>query len=215
MKHLFKISCVALLCVGAAACSPKYSGKPLSELTYSNVDPAFVSAANVQVNNIASSIDPLDVAASLPTRPDRAVENWLRSRYKPMNGVGDMIFTVEDATVRVKAVEAEKEFQRRLKTGSSKQYDAEVKISFEKLSDTKMNSSRHSVKVGRTVVIPDSWAIARREEALQEMIDTLVKELDAGLFETLMKEQLVARPPYVNYQTNSTTTLFAPEVAGE
>lgn len=194
------LGCIVIAGLGLAGCSSNISGAKLPELTFENVQPLFISAARVEIiNNYHPALDDKDVSPSLPTRPDVAIQRWAERRLKTANGVGVMNFTIDSARVYAHHVGPANTIEKWTGQGAHTQYDAEIRLSFAKMSDSRMNETRHSMSVTRTVTIPDAWPIAKREEELQKFVEILVGDVDMTVTGTLHREGLMASPPYVTY----------------
>lgn len=194
------LGCAVIAGLGLAGCTSNVSGKKLPELTFENVQPLFISAGRVEiVNNYHPALDEKDVSTRFPTRPDLAVQRWAERRLKTANGVGVMNFTIDSARVYSEHIGPANTIEKWTGQGAHTKYDAEVKMSFAKQSDSRMNETRHSMTVTRSVTIPDAWPIAKREEELQKFVETLVGDVDMTVTGTLHKEGLMAAPPYVTY----------------
>ena len=167
------------------------SGKPLAELTFSNVQPLYVSAQDVDViNNYNPSADTLDVSSRLPTPPDIAVRRWAERRLQPHSGTGTLKFVIDSATVHQVDSGAKTTMERWTGQGAHIRYDAAVKISLHKETDARIGRAEHSMTVTRSVTIPAAWSIAKREAELQTFMEMLVADIDKTVTATLQNESL-------------------------
>ena len=199
-KASLLMGCVVVAGFAVAGCTSNVSGKKLPELTFENVQPLYISAGRVQIaNNYHPAVDDKDVSSRLPTRPDVAVQRWAERRLKTANGVGVMNFTIDSARVYEEHFGPANTVEKWTGQGSHTKYDAELKLSFSKQSDSRMNETRHGMTVTRSITVPDAWPIAKREEELQKFVETLVGDVDMTVTGTLHREGLMATPPFVTY----------------
>lgn len=188
---------VMVLCLGGglavAGCSTGNNTAAVAAPQFDHMQPLYVSAADVRVENLyAPGSDAHDIATSLPTPPDAALERYARNRLRPAQGVGTLLVTIENAGVYKTPIAAEGMLGRWTGAGARTKYDATARISLRKdVPDMTGGETSHTFTVTRTVTIPDSYSLARRDAALQEMVETMVEEADKAIAGTLRTQNLL------------------------
>jgi hypothetical protein len=208
-SRLLSAAALALLALGGCT-SSAVDGRPLAELSFTDMPPVYVSAADIHVtDNYVPAADPQDVSSRLPTPPDIAVRRYAETRLRPGGGVGVLNLVIENSTVHAQPVAADTTIERWTGTGTSTQYDATLRVSFSKQSDTRQAETSHAVDVSRSVTIPDSYSIAEREETLQAFTRNIVTDVDKAVVTALQAENLVMVSPQIP------PVLAAPEMGRE
>jgi hypothetical protein len=191
-RFLVPALALAVLAAAPGCTTQTVSGKPLAELTYDNIQPLYVSAANIDVvDNYNPSADPQDVSSRFPTPPDIAVRRWAERRLQPGVGTGTLRFVIDSVTAHKSAKGPENTLERWTGQGATTTYNVVMKISMSKQTDARIGNSNHAFTVTRSVTIPDNWSIAQREAEMQSFVETIVAAVDEAVMGVLRAESLI------------------------
>lgn len=189
---LFKILMIGVATSGmlmGAACAPTADGRAPAPLAFTHMAPFQVNAGHVEViNRYDHTINPQDISASLPTPPDVALTRYARSRLQAQGFEGTLQFIIEDASVTSQIEEPESAMLGWMRMGVQDRYDALVNLRLIMVGADGRERSEGTVRLRRYITVPQSHSIARREQALSDMVRELMDDVDDAVTGTLRNQ---------------------------
>jgi hypothetical protein len=188
MTHYLLIAAVAVLPLSACTMTGESARKPLPSLTEQFVQPFHVNASNIIVE---SRYDPLanakDVSSTFPTPPDLALKRYAETRLRSAGGQGVLRFIIEDASVFQEGRQSPSEVARWLNVDNKDRYVAMIKIALirEGVSAMAPGAQGSTMRVERTLTIPESSSLAERDRLLQGLMSQILGDIDKAVIDAL------------------------------
>ena len=219
MKHICLLLCILLM----ASCTSKtsgYDGKSLPDMTFAHLQPLNLNVADVEINNnYDPNLNDRDMSIDLPVSPDIAVKRYAESRFEAVGTRGKFIFTIENANTGYELIEPEGSLKQWMGVDRSEKFDVSVIVRFFYI-DGLMNESPHSVmEFKRSITIPYSYSLARKEHEQFKFIEVMTKDIDEAITQTIQTkypELLAVATSYgsateqVNYPSDNVETRTEP-----
>lgn len=181
---------VSAVHLSACTSTPASSGKPLPELTFTNITPYHVQASHVEVETkYTPGADPKDVASTFAVSPDVAVRRYAENRLQPGGQPGGFKFVIEDARVYQTVIKPDNKVVNWVGAGNQDQYELFLKLSLYYTDDVGMQSGRKGeMSFNRTLTMPSSVSLSEREARQMEFLDMLMKDVDVAVMKALSEK---------------------------
>lgn len=167
--------------VGLNACSetPHPEGKPVARQTYSHVGQYGIAASKIEIERV---YDPLalqgDISPTLRTPPHVAILDYASHRYVAEGGQDIFRFVLEQASVTKRVIPQANKWVSWTGMADEDEYRFFVVVSVHRVTPGQFSGPGASIKMDRTLVIPQRKSIAERESLQTEFVDGIIRDLD-------------------------------------
>lgn len=179
-----------LVALGGCAETPHPEGKPMARQTYSHVSSYGLDAARVEIEQM---YDPAalqsDIAATLNTPPHLALLDFARNRYAAKGGTDIFRYVLEQASVTKREIPQANKWVGWTGLADEDEYRFFIVVSVYRVSPGQFSGPGATIKMDRTLVIPQRNSIAKREKIQNDFIDDLIHDLDDRV-QLVVEEQL-------------------------
>jgi hypothetical protein len=196
----------ALLTAAACGTDLQPGGRPLPQLTFSELSPLQIGVGQVVVDDQYNpSADPQDISSRYPGPPNKALATYAYRRLQASGGSGILHFVIEDASVRSRKEEQDLDIARTLKLGESDRYTISMKLGMY-VSYPDHDGPKTTLTFGRGISIPRSGTLAEKEMQQLDFLEEMMRDVDKGvttavngpIHDTLQRETMRVQPfnPY-------------------
>ncbi len=187
-----------LVCFVTAGCSHGVSegGQPMPALSYEGINQIYIDVSDMKVANHFQKFGRnVDVYDELPNMPDDAILRYLQNRFKPAGSFGVLEVSLQDAKVTKEYVESESGFMRTLGMGDNFVYRASVILDMFHHSNLSQQNVQSRITANKEIVIPDSYSLSQRDEALFTFVEELILELDREILRSFSQTFRIRMKP--------------------
>lgn len=174
MKKMLALLAIALL---ATACNEAPATQTLAPIRFTQ-PPLRVSVAQVRVDDAtpsrANAVD-----AQMPTAPATAVQNWVQDRLVAAGGQGQLVVTIENASVLETRLTKTDGVRGFFTDDQDAKYDANIVAHFRIYNGVStMAVAEASVNVSRGRSINEKATLAERERFYHQLVSDLMSDFN-------------------------------------
>lgn len=188
---------IAGLMISGCTSKPSASVSALPSITFAHLETVPVSVSSIDVENLYNpSDDARDVSSTFPTPPDIALRRYAAQRLTATEKMpGTLKFVIEDASVYRKVIKPESQFIEWTGFGDKDRYEVVMKIRLYTLMPSGQDSPHSILNMNKAITIPQSYSLAKKEQAQFEFLHSMMKDVDRAILKTL-DEKMHLIPAY-------------------
>ncbi|MBM3558811.1 MAG: hypothetical protein FJX53_02750 [Alphaproteobacteria bacterium] len=178
----------ALLAVVLAGCTTPPPVQKLPELTYGHLPPVRLAVDRVVIrDDYRPPLTPPNIEYRVPQAPATAAVRWARDRLVavPDGGGRRAEYTVTDARMTETPLPRTGGVQGMFTTDQAQRYDAHVAVRIEILDPRDARLGVLTAEANQSRTVPEGMTLDARDRAQFEVVETLMKSLDAEMTRTL------------------------------
>ncbi|MEM6780978.1 MAG: hypothetical protein AAF569_03855 [Pseudomonadota bacterium] len=188
--HYLALPLLCLLMLSACTETPHPRGKPVAHQTYSHIGTIGVAAKSVDIQQV---YDPLqlrsDISGEMALPPHVAIMDYARNRYVAKGGEDIFRLVLEQASVTQREIPQANKWVSWTGLADEDEYRFFIVVSAYRVSPGAFSGPGVTIKMDRTLVIPQRKSIAEREEIQRDFVDKIIRDLDDRI-ELALREQL-------------------------
>lgn len=179
----FRYALVAAVLIAAAGCQSASPPRPVQQvISYAHAEPIRLNVASLEVVN--EYVPPLrepNVEHEFPVRIGATIERWARERLQPVGSGGMARVVIRDASAVETDLRPTPGLRGAFTTDQAQRYDARAEVVVEIRSDRGLREAFATAAVQRSRSVPENITLNDREQVYFEIVEALVKDLDAEL----------------------------------
>lgn len=170
--------------------NPHPRGKPIAQQTYSYVGKHGIAAQSIEIEQV---YDPLqlksDIAGTLTLPPHVAILDYASNRYVAKGGSDIFRLVLEQASVTHREIPQQNKWVSWTGLADEDEYRFFIVVSLYRVIPGQYAGPGATLKMDRTLVIPQRKSIAQRESLQRDFVDKIVHDLDDRI-QLVVREQL-------------------------
>ncbi len=165
-----------------SACANKAPIEQLPDITFSHLNAFKINTAKIVVENqFYPPIKAPHIEHTLRIPPDKAMERWLKDRFKPLGSSGILSLVIEDATVTEEPLAIDKSLKGRLTKQQSVIYKmiARARLQIKDKNGKTMATALASVE--RSLTAREDISLNDKDRLLLEMVGELMNDFNNSI----------------------------------
>lgn len=166
------------------ACQTSVSRTVWPDITFAHQAPVAMNVQGVEVSDASGSSEVAppahDIRNALPVSPLTTMDLWANQRITPMGGFGTArVMITENRFVEV-PLDVDQGVQGLFNNSQSERYEGAMAVRIEIVGDP-AGSGFVTARATASRTVPEGFSINEREQALYDMVATIVRNLDERL----------------------------------
>jgi len=174
-----------LLSLGACATPP---AAKFPEITFSHLPKISLDVAAIQIVDGTAAVKAGNhVETQIPASPRVALTNWARDRLSADGGAGLAKFIIEEASVIETDLAVNSDLKAKFTKEQAQRYDAMVRVTLKLEGVPYLTQAQASAEAMRSQTVREDANINQRDTVLFEMVDTLMREFDPAMSQSIRR----------------------------
>ena len=174
----FPLICLSLL---LSSCSSVQLPEPVG-LAYLQNKPLHLNVGRVEVvKQYQSSSTPPHVENEFPVPPTAMIQQWVQDRLLPVGKSGNVVVTIEDASVIEKPLKKTGGFRRMFTVEQSEEYEAKMSVKIEIFDDFGNAKGFAYARAQGSRSVPENLTLGQRRKVWINMMEKIMNNLDDEL----------------------------------
>lgn len=182
MTRSLRIFCSCIALSALAACSSSSTTyDPQPAMTFSHIQPVRLLVNDVQViSRFQSPLREPNIEHELKTAPENALRQWAQAKFRPaLSGDHQLRVTIRDASVKKEKIETDSGIVGFFTDEQKFRYTARADVLVEVYRGSALSRLAWiEASAVREMTTPESTSLRDRDDALFEMTEALIQEID-------------------------------------
>lgn len=166
------------------ACQTSVDRTVWPDITFNHREPVAMSVAGVEVSDVSGpgAVQPPahDIRNALPVSPLATMDTWAHQRINALGGYGTALMKITENRFVEVPLETEQGVGGLFTNSQSERYEGAMTVRIEIVGDP-AGQGFVEARSAASRTVPEDYSINQREQALYDMIVTIVKNLDERL----------------------------------
>ncbi len=165
-----------------SACANKVPFEQLPDITFSHLSVFKINTAKIVVENqFRPPIKAPNIEHTLRMPPGKAMESWLKDRFKPLGSSGTLSLIIEDATVTEESLLIDKSLKGRLTKQQSVIYNMIAKARLQIKDKNGKIMATASASTERSLTTREDISLNDKDRLLLEMVGELMNDFNNSI----------------------------------
>jgi len=166
------------------ACQTSVNRTVWPDITFAHREPVAMGINGVEVSDVSGSgnVQPPahDIRNALPVSPLATMDTWAHQRITPMGGYGTALVKITENRFVEVPLDTEQGVEGMFTNSQSERYEGAMTVRIEIVGDP-AGSGFVQARAAASRTVPEDFSINQREQALYDMVATIVRNLDERL----------------------------------
>lgn len=176
------LALAAMLTLFVSACETQVERPRYAAITFAHLEPIALDVASLRIVAAYQEPEtPPNVEHEFPANPLETAKRWGQDRLNPVGQSGEVVVTIEDASVVEVPLEKKSGITGVFTEDQSERYDAVIRMTITAEDTSRGISASTSSEARRGRTVSEDLTLNEREKIWYELTEALMRDLDARL----------------------------------